>query len=134
MSDPWYFHTDVPDGENYDERGGVSGKWIATFSLTGHDRDVALAIWNQARMRRHRLDEIQVEHLMAIGYRAGFAAASAHARTLLRDDKRNGTWWLTARTGRSLPEHLAAQHLAADYLEEFDHLRLLVPLTEGESP
>lgn len=55
---------------------GEADAEIDRTSLPGHDREVAKAIHNQARTRSHPLDDIQVRHLLAIGYRAGHAAAS----------------------------------------------------------
>lgn len=45
---------------------------VDDFSLPGHDRDCARAIRNEARLGG-RLDTIQVEHLLQIGWRAGRA-------------------------------------------------------------
>jgi hypothetical protein len=41
------------------------------LSLTGHDRDCALAMLSQARLHTSPLDEIQMIHLLSIGFRAG---------------------------------------------------------------
>lgn len=43
---------------------------VDTQSVEGHDRDCARAIWSQAN-NGHRLDTIQVEHLLSIGTRSG---------------------------------------------------------------
>jgi len=47
----------------------------------GHDRNVAVAILSQARLGRNPIDDIQVRHLLAIGYRAGLA--KGRERTVL---------------------------------------------------
>jgi hypothetical protein len=52
---------------------------VEFFSLPGHDRECAAAILNQARGRRTPLDDIQVEHLLRIGFTAGKAAARREA-------------------------------------------------------
>ena len=49
-------------------------KALAACTVAGHDRDVAVAIHSQAAFRS--LTQQQVEHLLAIGFRAG---AAAHA-------------------------------------------------------
>lgn len=41
------------------------------LAVPGHDLDCARAIYNQARIKSSPLDEIQVKHLLQIGYRAG---------------------------------------------------------------
>lgn len=41
------------------------------YSLPGHDRDCARAMWSQARHGKMPLDQIQVQHLMSIAWRAG---------------------------------------------------------------
>ena len=52
-------------------------KWM---TLPGHDRDLARAIMSQSHHQPSRIDDIQVIHLLAIGYRAGHAAAVAAAQ------------------------------------------------------
>lgn len=48
---------------------------ISLYALEGHDRDCAEAILSQSRLTAaSRIDDIQVRHLLAIGYRAGRAA------------------------------------------------------------
>ena len=61
------------------ERDAVAAR-IAALSLPGHDREVALAVHNQARLRRSPIDDVQVEHLLAIGWRAGRVQARGEAR------------------------------------------------------
>ena len=48
---------------------------VILYSQPGHDRDCALAMLNQARVSRlsDPIDDIQVEHLLSIGYTAGRA-------------------------------------------------------------
>ncbi len=48
---------------------------VELYSQPGHDRECALAMLNQARLGRdpNGISDIQVEHLLAIGYRAGAA-------------------------------------------------------------
>lgn len=47
---------------------------VERHAIAGHDRDCARAIHNQARNGRTPLNDIQVEHLLAIGFRAGWRA------------------------------------------------------------
>lgn len=69
MSDP----TSVPE---LDERGiAIRTQAVAANSLPGHDRECAAAMLSQARLRTNPIDEIQVAHLLEIGWRAGKAAA-----------------------------------------------------------
>jgi hypothetical protein len=45
---------------------------IDYYTTEGHDRDAALAMLSQARLPlASRIDEVQVRHLLQIGYRAG---------------------------------------------------------------
>ena len=48
---------------------------VDRWSSPGHDRDCARAIHAQARHRFHPIDDVQVEHLLRIGYTAGRRAA-----------------------------------------------------------
>lgn len=50
---------------------------VAFYAIEGHDRDVTHAILAQARHRADPIDDVQVRHLLAIGYRAGRAASEA---------------------------------------------------------
>jgi hypothetical protein len=52
------------------------------FSLPGHDRDVLIAMISQVRLGHNPLDVIQVEHILAIGYRAG----QESIRTLIKEE------------------------------------------------
>lgn len=56
--------------EDWAESGDRQARDAEACSLPGHDRDCALAMLNQSR-RRGGIDDIQVAHLLAIGYRAG---------------------------------------------------------------
>ncbi len=73
---------------------------VVDCSTPGHDRDCALAMLNQAR-RRGGIDDIQVAHLLAIGFRAGeergWHRGFEHARRYLAPRRR---WWhhITRRT------------------------------------
>jgi hypothetical protein len=53
---------------------------IDRYALEGHDRDCAHAMMSQVRLRTDPIDDIQVRHLLAIGYRAGIAEAAEHGR------------------------------------------------------
>jgi hypothetical protein len=56
-------------------------------SLPGRDRDGAMAMLAQSRHRNSRpLDDIQVAHLLVIGYRAGVAAGEVRGRTAAAAD------------------------------------------------
>lgn len=44
------------------------------YSLPGHDRDCARAMWSQARIGKDPLSTVQVEHLLNIAWRAGATA------------------------------------------------------------
>lgn len=60
---------------------------VEALSLPGHDRDCALAMLSQSRLRHSsRIDEIQVAHLVAIGYRAGRAVAEARVRAEVAEE------------------------------------------------
>lgn len=58
---------------------------IIQQSEPGHDRDCALAMLSQAR-HRTLLDEVQVQHLIAIGWRSGHKSGYRQAITDLRDE------------------------------------------------
>jgi hypothetical protein len=49
------------------------------LSLAGHDRDCAQVMLSQARLHTSPLDEIQVVHLLSIGFRAGKRAGREDA-------------------------------------------------------
>jgi hypothetical protein len=55
---------------------------VELFTRPGHDRDCARAMLSQARLRTSPLDDLQVAHLLAIGYRAGVAAGRTAAAAL----------------------------------------------------
>lgn len=57
------------------------------LTTPGHDRDVAYAVLSQSRLCTSPIDDIQVRHLLAIGYRAGRAASIAATLPLLFDPK-----------------------------------------------
>jgi hypothetical protein len=59
---------------------------VELFSLPGHDRDCAKAMLSQARLRTRPLDDLQVAHLISIGYRAGVAAGEVRGRTAAAAD------------------------------------------------
>jgi len=62
---------------------------VEALSLAGHDRECALAMLSQSRLRdASRIDEIQVAHLVAIGHRAGAAAAEARVRSKVAQELR----------------------------------------------
>lgn len=44
------------------------------YSIPGHDRDCARAMWSQARIGRDPLSQVQVEHLLRIAWTAGATA------------------------------------------------------------
>lgn len=45
---------------------------LALFTIPGHDRECANAMLSQSRLQHaSRIDDIQVRHLLQIGYRAG---------------------------------------------------------------
>jgi hypothetical protein len=54
---------------------------VELFSLPGHDRECAVAMLSQARLRTRPLDDLQVAHLISIGYSAGVAAGEVRGRT-----------------------------------------------------
>lgn len=76
---------------------------VDRWSSPGHDRDCARAIYAQATHRLHPLDEIQVEHLLRIGYAAGWQAALDVASAALQAEpsgfittiapSRRRRWW-----------------------------------------
>jgi hypothetical protein len=59
---------------------------VEMFSRPGHDRECAVAMLSEARLRTSRLDDIQVAHLLVIGYRAGVAAGEVRGRTAAAAD------------------------------------------------
>jgi hypothetical protein len=61
------------------------------FTTPGHDRDVAHAILAQSRHRTDPIDDIQVRHLLQIGYTAG-RAVTAEDAAFERTDARMGRW------------------------------------------
>jgi hypothetical protein len=59
------------------------------FTVEGHDRDAARAMLSQSRLRdASRIDDIQVHHLLQIGYRAGRAVTVEESRF-----DRLDAWW-----------------------------------------
>lgn len=58
------------------------------YTTEGHDRDAAVAMLSQSRLpHASRIDDVQVRHLLQIGYRAGRQVTEADAtsdRTDLR--------------------------------------------------
>lgn len=89
-------------------------EFAASFTVPGHDRDAALAILSQARLRSSPIDEIQVRHLLAIGWRAGDDAGYRRAVQALRDE---AAWadFMLSRQDEDLYEE--ENLLAAEYLE-----------------
>lgn len=50
----------------------TSASEVDYYTTEGHDREVAHAILSQSRLpHASRIDDIQVQHLLRIGYRAG---------------------------------------------------------------
>lgn len=68
---------------------------LSLYTLEGHDRDGAAAMLSQARLKTNPIDDIQVQHLLHIGYRAGRAVTEADA-VFDRTDARLGRWALLA--------------------------------------
>lgn len=62
------------------------------FTTPGHDRNVAYAILAQSRLRdASPIDDIQVRHLLRIGYTAG-RAVTAEDAAFERVDAKWGRW------------------------------------------
>jgi hypothetical protein len=87
---------------------------VELFSLPGHDRDCARAMLSQARLRGCPLDDLQVAHLISIGYSAGVAAGVARGRTAAATDIR------TDMIGRSPDDYLMGMSAAARIAEGID--------------
>ncbi len=61
---------------------------IDYYAIEGHDRDAALAMLSQSRLpHASRIDDVQVQHLLQIGYRAGRRITEADT-TFDRTDRR----------------------------------------------
>lgn len=70
---------------------------LALFTLPGHDRECASAMLSQSRLQHaSRIDDIQVRHLLQIGYRAG-RQVTEEDQAFDKVDRRLGRWeWLFA--------------------------------------
>lgn len=66
---------------------------IGLYANPGHDLDGAVAMLPQARLGHHPIDDIQVRHLLQIGYRAGRQVTEDDQR-FERTDHRLGRWGL----------------------------------------
>lgn len=66
------------------------------YTTPGHDREIAHAILAQARHRNDPIDDIQVRHLLCIGYTAGRAYTHEDAAFERRDGKMGGWSMLCA--------------------------------------
>lgn len=61
------------------------------FTTPGYDREIAHAILAQSRHRSDPIDDIQVRHLLQIGYTAGRAVTVDDA-AFERSDAKLGRW------------------------------------------
>jgi hypothetical protein len=62
------------------------------FTTPGHDRDIAYAIYAQSRNRKcSPINDVQIRHLLRIGYMAGRAVTAADD-AFERTDARMGRW------------------------------------------
>jgi hypothetical protein len=69
---------------------------IDYYTTPGRDREIAYAILSQARHRNDPIDDIQVRHLLRIGYTAGRAYTHEDAAFERRDGKMGGWSMLCA--------------------------------------
>lgn len=63
------------------------GSQVDRLSTPGHDRDVARAIANQARLRHSPITDVQVQHLLLIGYQRGQSRSEGVLRRCAADRK-----------------------------------------------
>jgi hypothetical protein len=102
----------------------TGGSIISWVTLPGHDRDVAEAVLSQSRLKSNPISDVQVEHLLTIGYGAGIHAGEARgwqrAVAALRDLASYKHWHAEQLDATGVEHHQwnsSARRILADYLE-----------------